>query len=133
MPIAGRISTYTSGWARNQNRCCHSRALPPPLPGYASPLITRPEGMKKLVPATRSRSCITPATSSGGNASNSSRLVTSCAHTRNGMRMNCSPGARSCTMVVMMLTEPSSEELIRNTIPSSHQVWPAVSITASGG
>ena len=74
-----------------------------------------------------------PATSSGGNASSSSRLVTNCAQMKNGMRMNFRPGARNCTMVVMILIEPSSDELIRNTMPTSHQVWPPVSITDSGG
>ena len=32
----------------------------------------------------------------------------------------------------MKLIEPSSDEVIRNTIPISHIVWPAVSMLASG-
>src|SRR6516164_9498733 len=31
IPIPGKISTYTSGWPRNQNKCCHNKGLPPPL------------------------------------------------------------------------------------------------------
>src|ERR1041384_1983069 len=51
MPIAGRISTYTSGCARNQNRCCHRSGLPPPALVSAWPLTTRPPGRQKLAAA----------------------------------------------------------------------------------
>ena len=30
IPKAGRIKTYASGCAKNQNKCCHSKGLPPP-------------------------------------------------------------------------------------------------------
>ena len=36
--------------ARNQNRCCHSSGLPPPLTCASCPPIARPVGRKKLVP-----------------------------------------------------------------------------------
>ncbi len=37
-------------------------------------------------------------------------------------------------MVTMKLTEPSSEDVIRNTMPNSHIVWPLVAVmTESGG
>src|SRR5437867_253908 len=124
IPIPGRINTYTSGCAKNQNKCCHKIALPPPLPGKSLPLMTRPLGTKKLVPATRSINCITLAASSGGNASSNRNAVTNCAHTKNGIRMNVSPFVRSWMMVTMKLTEPSSDEVIRNTIPTSHIVCP---------
>ena len=88
--------------------------------------------MKKLVPARRSISCSTPAASSGGNASSSRNDVTNCAQTKNGRRIQVRPLARSCTIVTMKLTEPSSDEVIRNTIPISHIVWPGA-MTASGG
>ena len=132
MPIAGRIRTYTSGCARNQKRCCQSSGLPPPVFVSACPLTTRPDGRKKLVPASRSMTCSTAAASSGGNASSSRNAVTSCAHTKNGSRSQVIPGARSCTIVVMKLTDPSSDDVIRNTIPNSHQVCPVVAIAASG-
>ena len=28
-PIPGRIAMYTSGWPKNQNRCCHRSGEPP--------------------------------------------------------------------------------------------------------
>ena len=88
--------------------------------------------MKKLVPASRSINCSTPAASSGGNASSSRNDVTNCAQTKNGSRIQLRPLARSCTMVVMKLTDPRSDEVIRKTIPISHIVWPGA-MTASGG
>ena len=42
------------------------------------------------------------------------------------------PGARSWKMVTMMFVEPSSDEVIRKTIPISHAVCPLVAITDSG-
>ena len=78
--------------------------------------------MKKLVPATLSISCRMPAASSGGNARSNRNDVTNCAHTKNGRRIQLRPLARSCTVVVMKLSEPSSDDVIRNIIPISHIV-----------
>ena len=89
--------------------------------------------MKKLVPARRSISCSTPAASSGGNASSSRNDVTNCAQTKNGRRIQLSPLARSCTIVTMKLIEPSSDDVIRKTMPTSHNVWPSGEMTESGG
>ena len=97
------------------------------------PLTTRPLGRKKLVPASRSISCSTPAASSGGNASSSRNDVTSCAQTKKGRRMKVRPLARSCTIVTMKLIEPRSDDVIRKTMPKSHTVWPTVAMTESGG
>ncbi len=41
--------------------------------------------------------------------------------------------ARSCTIVTMKFTDPSSDEVIRQTMPNSHQVWPPSSTIDSGG
>jgi hypothetical protein len=116
--------------------------LPPPDPTapVATPLIpvttwlltTSPLGMKKLVPATRSINCNTPAASRGGNASSSRNDVTNCAQTKNGRRIHVSPFARSCTIVTMKFIEPSSEEVMRKIMPISHHVWPG-EMFASGG
>ena len=38
--------------------------------------------------------------------------------------MNVRPLARSWMMVVMKLIAPSSDEVIRKIIPTSHHVWP---------
>ena len=43
MPNAGRIRMYTSGWPKNQKRCCQRIGSPPPC------------GSKKLVPNWRSK------------------------------------------------------------------------------
>jgi len=51
----------------------------------------RPVGRKKLVCATLSINCMTPAASSGGNASNSKNAVTNCAHPKNGNRIQVMP------------------------------------------
>ena len=76
------------------------------------------------MPATRSISCMTAAASSGGKASSRRKAVTNCAHTKKGKRMKVSPLARSWIVVVMKLIAPSSDEVIRKTIPMSHHVWP---------
>src|SRR5687768_13874452 len=89
--------------------------------------------MKKLVPATRSINCMTPAASSGGNASSSRKAVTNCAHTKKGNRMNVSPLTRIWMVVTMKLTAPSSDEVIRKIIPTSHHDWPVPAMLASGG
>ena len=88
--------------------------------------------MKKLVPATRSISCMTPAASSGGNASSRRKDVTNWDHTKKGNRMKVSPLARNWMVVVRKLSAPSSDEVIRKIIPMSHHVWPVPAITESG-
>ena len=80
--------------------------------------------MKKLVPATRSISCITTAASSGGKASRSRNAVTNCAQTKNGSRIQVIPLARSWMIVAMKLTAPRSDEVIRRMNPTSQSVWP---------
>ena len=67
---------------------------------------------------------MTPAASSGGNASRSRNAVTNCAQTKNGRRIQVMPGARSWMMVAMKFTAPSSDEVISNTMPISQKVWP---------
>ncbi len=76
------------------------------------------------MPARRSINCMTAAASSGGKASSSRKAVTNWAHTKKGKRMKLSPLARSWTIVVMKLTAPSSDDVIRKIIPTSHIVWP---------
>ena len=84
------------------------------------------------MPATRSISCMTAAASSGGKARSSRKAVTNCAHTKKGNRMKVSPLARSWIVVVMKLIAPSSDEVIRKTIPMSHIVWPVPARTERG-
>ena len=47
-----------------------------------------------------------------------------CAQTKNGSRNHVRPGARSCTIVVMKFSAPSSDEKISSSMPTSHSVWP---------
>ncbi len=74
--------------------------------------------------ATLSINCMMAAASSGGNASSSRKAVTNCAQTKNGRRIQVMPGARNWMMVARKLTAPSSEEVIRNTMPTIQKVWP---------
>ena len=67
---------------------------------------------------------MTAAASSGGKARSRRKAVTNWAHTKKGNRMKVSPLTRSWMMVVMKLIAPSSDEVIRKTIPMSHLVWP---------
>ena len=47
--------------------------------------------------------------------------------------MKVRPWARSWIVVTMKFTAPSSDEVIRKTIPTSHNVWPDAARLASGG
>lgn len=48
--------------------------------------------------------------------------MTNCGQTKNGKRMNDRPRARSWMMVTMRSTEPSSEEVMRKTMPINYPV-----------
>ena len=50
--------------------------------------------------------------------------MTNCAHTKNGRRIQVMPLARSWMIVTMKLIAPSSDEVIRKTMPMSQTVWP---------
>lgn len=56
--------------------------------------------------------------------------MTSCAHTKKGRRNHVSPGARSCTIVVIVLTDPNSADTISRNIPTSQNVCPSVAKSA---
>jgi hypothetical protein len=47
--------------------------------------------------------------------------------------MNVRPGARSCRIVTMTLIDPSSDDVMRSSMPASQNVWPIVAMSASGG
>lgn len=53
--------------------------------------------------------------------------------TKNGKRNHVRPGTRSCTIVAIMFTEPSSDDRLMSSIPASHHVWPSGATSASGG
>ena len=79
-----------------------------------------PEGMKNDECATRSISCMMPAASSGGKARSRRKPVTSIDQTKNGIRIQVIPRTRRLMMVVMKLTEPRSDEVMRQTSPINH-------------
>ena len=83
-PIPGRIAMYTSGWPKNQNRCCQNSGEPPLCQVMTWSVTTRPPGMKKLVPAMRSSKSKMHAARRTPNASNPRMAVTS--HVQHGQR-----------------------------------------------
>src|ERR1700694_1396478 len=89
-PIPGRIAMYTSGWPKNQNKCCHKSGEPPEC-GCKRSLTTSPEGIKKLVPAVRSRISNKQAGSKTAKASNAMHEVINHAHVQIGMRIRGQP------------------------------------------
>ena len=98
--------------------------MPPPLRWSGAPPTTRPVGEKKLEPKTRSKSCMKAAASRGGKASSSRNAVTICVQTKNGSRIHVRPLARRFTIVVMKLTELSSDEVMLKAIAMIHIDWP---------
>ena len=80
---------YTSGWPKNQNRCCHISGWPPPA------------GVKNMVPSVRSSSSRIAAAVSTGVAKRPRIAVMKSPQTAKGMRNMVMPGARMLTVVVM--------------------------------
>ena len=102
--MAGKIAMYTSGWPKNQNKCCHKSGEPPLCP--VSTPFTVPRGTKKLVPRLRSISRRMPAESNTPNASNPRIAVTNHAQQVSGMRIKVMPFARMSSVVVMKFSAP---------------------------
>src|ERR1039457_5941628 len=98
MPKPGRIRMYTSGWPKNQNRCCQSSGSPP----WAE--------SKKVVPKLRSVNSMVMAPASTGSDRRSRKAVTRIDHTKSGILCSVMPGARMLKMVVMKLMAPRIEE-----------------------
>ena len=103
MPNPGRMAMYTSGCPKNQNRCCQSSGEPPEC-GCSRSLTTSPPGMKKLVPATRSRMSRMQAGSSTENAMRPITEVMNHAQVENGMRIRVMPLVRRSSVVAMKLS-----------------------------
>ena len=91
IPRAGSKTTYTSGWPKNQNRCCHNTGSPPP------------EGTKNVVPTRWSiKSMIDPAINGPTEAMNMMEAKT-IIQTTIGMSVIRIPGARAFIEVVTKL------------------------------
>lgn len=97
-PVAGRKMMYTSGCAKNQNRCCQSRASLPSA------------WLKKCVlrPVMRSAASIVLESITAGMAKTIMNEVTTIVHTNSGMRFRDMPGARCLNAVVMTSIAPIS-------------------------
>src|SRR5581483_3841143 len=121
MPNPGKIAMYTSGCPKNQKRCCHKSGDPPPWCCSRS-LTTSPAGIKKLVPATRSRMSNTHAGISTENAINPMTDVMNQAHVQYGSRANDMPFVRKSNVVAMKLSEPSSCPMQKNRMEKAQSV-----------
>ena len=80
---------YTSGWPKNQKRCCQRRGSPPP------------EGSNQCVPSVRSKRSIAHADVRMGRARRRRMAVMKSDQITSGSRKSVMPGARMLTMVVM--------------------------------
>jgi hypothetical protein len=99
MPSAGMKMIYTSGWPKNQKRCCHSSGLPPS------------SELKKLVLIARSSISSPEAMTIDGMAKMTIHAVTSMAHTKTGTRFSDIPGARNLKMVTISSEAAISAEI----------------------
>ncbi len=88
---------YTSGWPKNQKRCCQRIASPPSA------------GFRNWVPTSRSIARIMVlAAATHGIANRIMNAVTSIAQTKSGIRASVMPGARSLKVVTMSCTAATS-------------------------
>src|SRR6266403_384836 len=123
MPVEGKIAMYTSGWPKNQNKCCQ-RSGDPPECGCKRSLTTKPEGMKKLVPAVRSRIKSMQAGRSTANASSAMHEVMNQAQVQIGMRMRVMPFARRSRVVEIKLSAPSKDPMQKMAIEIAQRFIP---------
>ena len=105
---------YTSGWPKNQNRCCHR--------------IGEPAARRRRRCGRRSggrRTAWPPAAVSTGKAISTSTLVTSMFQVKIGIRNIVMPGARMVTTVAMMFTAVRMPESPVSTTPMIHRSPPS--------
>src|ERR1044071_5656035 len=94
MPIAGKSTTYTSGWPKNQNKCCHKIGSPPR------------DGSKNAVLKFWSKNNITAPAINGPTLHMNKMEAMTIIHTTYGMSKSFMPGAREFIAVVMKLMPP---------------------------
>src|SRR5438552_10335003 len=104
------MAMYTSGCPKNQNRCCQRSGDPPECGCSLSP-TTRFDGMKKLVPATRSRISNRHAGNNTAKANSAMQEVMNHAQVEIGMRAKVIPLVRRSRVVAMKFKAPSSEAM----------------------
>src|SRR5271170_2461544 len=86
--------------------------------------ITNPEGMKKLVPAVRSRMSKMHAGRRTAKASNAMHEVMNQAHVQMGMRMKVMPLARKSMVVAMKFNAPSNEPAQKRVMEMAQRFCP---------
>src|SRR5271155_5016082 len=86
--------------------------------------MTKPLGMKKLVPAVRSRMSKMHAGRSTAKASNAMHEVMNQAQVQMGMRMKVMPLARRSMVVAMKFNAPSSEPAQNRAMEMAHRFCP---------
>src|ERR1700704_5414001 len=86
--------------------------------------MTSPPGMKKLVPATRSRISNKHAGSSTANASSAMQEVINHAQDEIGMRISVMPLVRRSSVVAMKFKAPSSDATQNSAMEIPHSVCP---------
>ena len=111
MPKNGSARMYTSGWPKNQNRCCHKIA--PPL-----------AASKTREPIRRSISSTSSAAARTGNAISTIIEVSSAFQVNIGIRNIVMPGARMQKIVVMKLTPDRMVPRPDSTSPMIHMSAP---------
>ena len=102
---------YTSGWPKNQNRCCHNIAPP-----FA--------GSKICEPNNRSDSKAKNAAASGGNAINTKIEVNKTFQLNIDILNIVIPGARIVNIVVIKLTPPRIVPKPPIASPTNHKSAP---------
>ena len=111
MPKNGSATMYTSGWPKNQNRCC--QRITPPL-----------AGSNTCAPKCRSTSSPNSAAVRIGNAMSTRIAVTKMFQVKIGIRNIVMPGARMQTIVVMKLTPPRMVPRPASARPTIHRSAP---------
>src|SRR5579883_1574330 len=96
-PVAGRKTMYTSGWAKNQNRCCQSSGSLPSawLKNWVLILVIRSAASMVLDSMT------------AGMAKMIMNDVTTMTQTNSGIRLRDMPGARCLNTVATISTAPA--------------------------
>src|SRR3954462_7053819 len=98
IPSAGMKMMYTSGWPKNQKRCCQRMGSPPSA------------WLKKCVLTRRSRIRDVLAITIDGMAKITMIDVISMDHTNKGIRLSDMPGVRSLNTVQTMHVATTSPE-----------------------
>src|SRR3954447_6878141 len=106
IPNAGTMRMYTSGWPKNQKRCCQRNDEPPCATS------------KKWKPRLRSRYRKIEATVSDGSAKISPAEAARKAKQKSGIRLIDMPGARSLRIVTIRFAAVSVDAIVLKMSPS---------------